>query len=203
MTKLKCHTESLRWSPYAGSTCPAPPRGAQQPPPPVSGRWQSVGRQWPAHRWQPPAQHYSGGSDKCRRRHGRMQLTIDPKMTAAMEVSDGAGRSCGSAQARRPTVTVEMMAGVRGVIWLQRRVHWPWLRWWGTWSLQWITRSTIISLEQQVRNVKLLSYWITVKKIKGISSSLFKLLFIPSTAVKLCQKVLKHYLSGGETLVAH
>ena len=63
------------------------------------------------------------GSDKCRRRHGRMQLTIDPKMTAAMEVSDGAGRSCGSAQARRPTVTVEMMAGVRGVIWLQRRVH--------------------------------------------------------------------------------
>jgi hypothetical protein len=52
-----------------------------------------------------------------------MQLTIDPKMTAAMEVSDGAGLSCGSGQARRPTVTVEMMAGVRGVIWLQRRVH--------------------------------------------------------------------------------
>lgn len=28
-----------------------------------------------------------------------MQLTIDPKMTAAMEVSDGAGHSCGSGQA--------------------------------------------------------------------------------------------------------
>ena len=60
-------------------------------------------------------------------RHGRMQLTIDPKMTAAMEVSDRAGRSCcrscGSAKKRRPIVMVEMMAGVRGVIWLQRRVQ--------------------------------------------------------------------------------